>query len=212
MLEFKFLAQHLYPGTPQEKGVARNATVHTLEPRRTRGDQPRAGGREPSASDRSAARTRSQHDWTGIAPSGADPEHLPGHPRTARRGKIGTGSALSTSRLAAGDAQLGPQRQPARDGGWGGRIAARRAGKPPRGGLPWGGAAGRLPRGAVGTPVADPALAGCPARSQALRPGLETEDFDRARRLSFFATASPLAPPLVPGDHRLGLTIAALPC
>ena len=37
--EFKFLAQHLYPGVSREKGVALDEEVHKTEPRRARGGQ-----------------------------------------------------------------------------------------------------------------------------------------------------------------------------
>src|SRR3989338_1572624 len=93
LLEFKLLAQHLVSWFPQEKGVARDAQLYETHPRRTRGDQPRAGGREPPANDCPAARTRPQHDRTGIAPRGAHPEHLPGHARPARRETRGPAAA-----------------------------------------------------------------------------------------------------------------------
>jgi len=38
--EFKLLAQHLYPGMIEGKGVALDETLHEISPRRTRGDQP----------------------------------------------------------------------------------------------------------------------------------------------------------------------------
>ena len=54
--EFKFLAQHLYPGRTQEKGVAyEEAMLHTIDVHRTRGDQPPLGRGGQWRRDRMAA-------------------------------------------------------------------------------------------------------------------------------------------------------------